>query len=116
MKGVPVCECCGVVCSRKRNDFNLVRPMDALMGKEASLSGSYQLHHITYENIGNEGVGDLMVTCTDCHQRLESIIRRCVEKGRSRRRVMKRLSAICQRRIISTHATYGRTIGRRDAR
>ena len=35
-----------------------------------------QVHHRTYENFGNEAVGDLTTLCIECHPAITDIIRR----------------------------------------
>lgn len=39
------------------------------------LSPRYQLHHLTYERLGNEHPGDLVPLCGECHQRIHWVIR-----------------------------------------
>ena len=64
------------------------------------------IHHISYERIGNERFGDLMVLCRDCHQTLHEFIERLVAKGMKRKTVMEKLGPYCVRRIIATHQMY----------
>ncbi len=37
----------------------------------------FQLHHLTYKNLGNEGKEDLIVLCEDCHRLVHDLIRSC---------------------------------------
>ena len=35
----------------------------------------FQLHHITYKNLGDEKDGDLKILCLDCHRLVHSLIK-----------------------------------------
>ena len=34
------------------------------------LKNGYQIHHITYKNIGHEGLSDLAFCCSECHEEI----------------------------------------------
>lgn len=38
--------------------------------------GPIQLHHMTYERLGNERLGDLVALCSNCHKEVETLYRR----------------------------------------
>lgn len=59
-----------------------------LRGKRCEVCGSYkqiQVHHLTYENFGgNEEPNDLVILCSDCHQKEHGLKRL---DARDRRRI-----------------------------
>jgi 5-methylcytosine-specific restriction endonuclease McrA len=42
---------------------------------EAAPGSPLEVHHRTYENLGNESVGDLTTLCRDCHREVTNFLR-----------------------------------------
>ena len=38
-----------------------------------------EVHHLTYDNLGNELLGDILTLCQNCHEHVEDIIQNPVE-------------------------------------
>ena len=64
---------------KRRNKINrdgdwVIRDLGVLRGEccQASVHvDDVEIHHRTYQRIGNEAYGDLMIVCSRCHQRLD---------------------------------------------
>lgn len=97
-----MCEWCGQVCDPVKREAENVFKMFAIPKQKSNIN----LHHLTYESIGNEQFGDLLVCCRDCHEELHVIIDRLRKGRRSNRYVMQKLAPVCKRRIISIHETH----------
>lgn len=44
--------------------------------------GAIQLHHMTYERLGRERLGDLVSLCAKCHREVEQLYRRTGRQDR----------------------------------
>ena len=51
----------------------------------------YELHHVTYDRLGHEDLGDLMPLCKACHTRLHGKLKWSRQGERERRAQRKRL-------------------------
>lgn len=70
-------------------------------------SSNIHVHHICYDNIGNERFGDLVVICNGCHQLLHDRIDRMRKGGRrSRAFVMRRMLPVMRRRLVFIHESW----------
>jgi DNA-directed RNA polymerase subunit N (RpoN/RPB10) len=76
------------------------------MHKETGPRSNMHVHHIDYDRVGNESLGDLVVVCGDCHRKLHEFFNRMVSKGFDRRRVMKKIKPYCTRRLVLIHKIH----------
>ena len=66
------------------------------------------VHHLSYENMGNELVGDLAVLCIDCHDEVEARVTAMIQSGQTRKAALASLKDEFTRRMCEVHEMYGR--------
>src|SRR5579885_1010625 len=59
--------------------------------RHPKLPSKLQVHHLTYERLGNELSGDLVVVCTECHPKLDRIRQRHTQRRQEEARYNARL-------------------------
>ena len=56
----------------KYDDFECQSPFP--LYSQCLESKQLEVHHLTYDNLGNELLGDIVTLCQNCHDRVEDII------------------------------------------